>query len=111
MIRKRLIPTSNPRHKYYSRYAKDYSAYALITLNSKVDQSDVLMFVGSDDAIKVWLNGRVVFKNAVDRGAKDFQDSFKVDLNKGNNLLMVKVSQNGYKWCMFVGINADVKIK
>lgn len=111
VIRKRLIATSNPRHKFYSRYANDHTAYALITLNSKVDQSDVLMFVGSDDAIKVWLNGKVVFKNAIDRGAKDFQDNFKVDLNKGNNLLMVKVSQNGYKWSMFVGINADVTTK
>ena len=111
VIRKRLIATSNPRHKYYSRYARDHSAYALITLNSKTDQSDVLMFVGSDDAIKVWLNGKVVFKNAIDRGAEDFQESFKVDLKKGNNLLMVKVSQSGYKWSMFVGINADVKTK
>ncbi|MCY4404334.1 MAG: leucine-rich repeat domain-containing protein [Candidatus Poribacteria bacterium] len=109
--RKRIIDTSHPKHKYYSRYSQDHSAYALITLNSKIDQSDVWMFVGSDDAIKVWLNGKVVYKNAINRAAKDFQDNFKVDLNKGNNLLMVKVSQNGYKWSMFVGINADVTTK
>lgn len=109
--RKRIIDTSHPRHKYYSQYTKDYTAYALITLKSAFAQSDVLMFVGSDDAIKVWLNGNVVYKNAIDRGAKDFQNSFRVDLNAGNNLLMVKVSQNGYKWSMFVGINADVTTK
>ena len=69
------------------------------------------MFVGSDDAIKVWLNGKVVYKKSVNRGAEDFQDSRKVNLNAGDNLLLVKVSQGGYKWSMFVGIEADITTK
>ena len=69
------------------------------------------MFVGSDDAIKVWLNGKVVYKNAINRGAENFQNSFKVDLKAGDNLLLVKVSQSGYKWSMFVGIDADITTK
>ena len=92
-------------------YVKDHSAYALITLKSAIDQPDVRMFVGSDDAIKVWLNGKVVYKNAINRGAENFQNSFKVDLKAGDNLLLVKVSQNGYKWSMFVGIDADINTK
>ena len=35
----------------------DHSSYALITLESATAQSNVMMRVGSDDAIKVWLNG------------------------------------------------------
>ena len=92
-------------------YLKDHSAYALITLKSAVDQPDVRMFVGSDDAIKVWLNGKVVYKKAVNRGAENYQDSSKVDLKAGDNLLLVKVSQSGYKWSMFVGIEADINTK
>ncbi|RKU06946.1 hypothetical protein C6501_17950 [Candidatus Poribacteria bacterium] len=92
-------------------YVKDHSAYALITLKSAIDQSNVRMFAGSDDAIKVWLNGKVVYKKAVNRGADNFQDSFKVGLKAGDNLLLVKVSQVGGKWSMFIGIDADVSMK
>ena len=92
-------------------YLKDHSSYAFITLKSDIDQPDVRMFVGSDDAIKVWLNGKVVYKKAVNRGAENFQDSRTVNLNAGDNLLLVKVSQSGYKWSMFVGIEADISTK
>ena len=86
----------------------DHSSYALITLESATAQSGVTMKAGSDDAIKVWLNGEVVHNNPVNRGANDFQDNFTVDLEKGDNLLMVKVSERAGGWSMFVGINADV---
>lgn len=91
-------------------YVKDHSSYALITLQSANRQPGVRMLVGSDDAIKVWLNGKVVYRKAVNRGAENFQNSFLVDLKAGNNLLLVKVSQSGVNWSMFVGIDADVTI-
>ena len=61
----------------------DHSSYALITLESDSDQAAVEMKVGSDDSIKVWLNGEEVHKNAINRGAGDFQDTFEVDLVAG----------------------------
>ena len=86
----------------------DHSSYALITLESATAQSDVTMRAGSDDSIKIWLNGEVVHNKPVNRGAGDFLDSFKVDLKKGDNLLLVKVSERDGGWSMFVGIDADV---
>lgn len=86
----------------------DHSSYALITLESDSDQSGVDMKVGSDDSVKVWLNGEVVHTNAVNRGAGDFQDTFQVDIKTGDNLLLVKVSERGGGWSMFVGVDADV---
>ena len=86
----------------------DHSSYALITLESDSDQAGVEMKVGSDDSIKVWLNGEVVHTNAINRGAGDFQDTFEVDLAAGDNTLLVKVSERGGGWSMFVGIDADV---
>ena len=82
----------------------DHSAYALINLVSATDQSNVTMWVGSDDSIKVWLNGEVVHNNPAIRSASDFQDEFKVDLKMGDNLLLVKVSERAGIWTMFVGI-------
>ncbi len=86
----------------------DHSSYALITLESDSDQDGVDMRVGSDDSVKVWLNGEEVHNNAVNRGAGDFQDTFQVDIKKGDNLLLVKVSERGGGWSMFVGVDADV---
>ena len=86
----------------------DHSIYGLITLESATYQSDVTVRVGSDDAIKVWLNGAVVHNNPIDRTAEDFQDAFTVDLVAGDNLLLVKVSEFIDHWALFVGINAEV---
>ncbi len=85
----------------------DFSSYALISLWSDADQSNVPMRVGSDDSIKVWLNGEVVHNMPVDRGADDFQDKFKVNLKTGDNLLLVKVSERSLSWSMFVGIGDE----
>ena len=86
----------------------DHSSYALITLESATPQSDVTMRAGSDDSIKIWLNGEVVHNNPIYRGAEDYQDKFTVDLKEGDNLLLVKVSEREGGWSMFVGIDADV---
>ena len=89
----------------------DHSSYALITLESDTAQSGVTMRVGSDNSIKVWLNGEVVHIKAVNRSAGDFQDTFKVNLKKGDNLLLVKVSERGGGWSMFVGLDVNVTYK
>ena len=90
------------------RNVDDHSSYALITLESATAQSNVTMRAGSNDAIKIWLNGEVVHNNPIDRESDDFQDEFKVNLKKGDNLLLVKVSERAGDWSMFVGIDADV---
>ena len=88
----------------------DVTSYALITLRTTKAQRDVTMGVNSDDSIKVWLNGEVVHTNPVNRGrgnANAFQDTFDIDLKRGSNLLMVKVSERGGGWGQFVGIDAE----
>ena len=83
------------------------TSYALINIDSKIDQP-ATMKVGSDDAIKVWLNGGdAIYTNAVNRSSTGYQDAFDVNLIKGNNLLMVKVSERESKWRMFVGLDVS----
>ncbi|MBI1928245.1 hypothetical protein HYR99_28865 [Candidatus Poribacteria bacterium] len=81
-------------------------SYAYINVVSPEDRS-TRMFTGSDDSIKVWLNGEVVWKNAVNRGAGDFQEDFPVKLKKGSNPLLVKVGECGGGWSMFVGFSKE----
>ena len=90
----------------------DVSSYALITLVADEDMEGVMIGVSSDDSVKVWLNGEEVHNNPVNRGrggADSFQDSFAVNLVKGDNILMIKVSERGGGWGMFAGINAKVE--
>ena len=83
----------------------DHSSYALFQFQADTALHGVTMHVGSDDAIKVWLNGAVVHNHPVDRGASDFQDTFPVNVVAGENLLLVKVSERGGGWSMFVGMD------
>ena len=90
----------------------DVTSYALITLESATDQPGVTIGVSSDDSVKVWLNGEEVHNNPVNRGrggADSFQDEFQVDLDAGNNILLVKVSERGGGWGMYVGTNAELE--
>ena len=78
-----------------------HSAYALINILSPRERRNVAMGVGSDDSVKVWLNGSVVHVNKVDRRTTGIQDLFRVNLKAGDNLLLVKVSDNLWNWGMF----------
>ena len=86
----------------------DHCSYAVTNAVSKQAKKGVTARVGSDDSIKVWLNGDDVHTNKVDRGAGDFQDTFDVNLKKGGNVLVVKVCEKGGGWSMFVGIDANL---
>ena len=87
----------------------DYCSYSVINVVSKSKKNAVEAHAGSDDSIKVWMNGEEVHNNPVNRGAGNFQDIFEVDLKKGDNVFMVKVCERGGGWSMFVGIDADVE--
>ena len=73
----------------------DHVVYGSVTLNSTKKQ-ETTMLVGSDDAVKVWLNGEMVHHNPVKRGAGDFQDAFPVTLKAGVNVLLVAVDNHGH---------------
>lgn len=65
---------------------------------------------GSDDGIKVWLNGKVVHANNATRPISPGSDKAKVTLNEGWNDLLVKVTQGGGEWsvCLrFRGPNGE----
>lgn len=92
----------------------DITSYALLVLKSNGTQEGVTMGVNSDDSIKVWVNGDMVFKKAANRGRGDantFQDTFSIDLKNGNNLFMIKVSERTGGWGMYVGVDADYEIE
>lgn len=56
--------------------------------------------VGSDDGVRVWLNGEVVHENNTDRGVRLDEDVVPVTLHDGKNELIVQVTQGGGGWAM-----------
>ena len=61
-------------------------------------QQDARLELGSDDSVKVWLNGKLVHANKVNRGVEPRQDLANVSLREGWNDLMLKVTDNEGGW-------------
>lgn len=76
----------------------DYvSAYAYASLEYN-EAKKLLVGIGSDDAIQVWLNGKEVHKNYVGRAVIKDQDLVELNLMKGINHLLVKVQDMSGDW-------------
>lgn len=65
--------------------------YATCVVESPCDQA-IDMFVGSDDGVKVWINNEVVLSRNVLRVYVADQDHVRVNLKKGRNLVLAKVT-------------------
>lgn len=73
------------------------AGYAHVYVYSPSSQS-VRLWLGSDNGIKVWLNGSVVETVDTGRGLTVDQDKLTVSLLAGWNRLLCKVSQYGGNW-------------
>ena len=54
--------------------------------------------LGTDDGVKVWMNGEVVHAKNVARGVKPGEDKVHLKLEEGWNVLMLKVTQGSGDW-------------
>ncbi len=55
----------------------------------------VVLFLGSDDALKVWVNGKEVLAKDIGRGVAPNQDEAKAELVAGDNDVLLKVVNYG----------------
>lgn len=77
------------------------AGYAFRTVHAK-EAMKVRMLTGSDDALRTWLNGRVVVSALALRAAAPDTDSNEVELPAGENRLLVEVSQAGGGWGLYL---------
>ena len=73
-------------------------AYAVCYLESDQARDGLWLQLGSDDQAKVYLNGKEVFKFTEARAAEKDQDSTEVTLQKGVNVIVVKVVNEKMDW-------------
>jgi len=62
------------------------------------EASKLILGIGSDDGVKLWVNGQLVHENWVSRGVEKDQDLVAVSLNKGANRLLLKVQNDDGAW-------------
>jgi hypothetical protein len=66
------------------------------------DDREAALLLGSDDGVRVWVNGALVHSNPAYRGAYPDQDTVQVRLRKGANKVLIKVLQGAGGWGFFV---------
>jgi len=72
-------------------------AYAYMTVNIEKEQK-VSLLVGSDDGIKIWINGKLVHRYNKLRGLTLDEDRVEVNMKSGENSILLKIQQGTGGW-------------
>ncbi len=81
---------------------RDGVLYGTVSLYSP-RQQETILYVGSEDEAKVWLNGELTYQNLRRRGAHDYTDFVPAMLKQGKNVLLVAVEIIGDNGSVFLG--------
>jgi hypothetical protein len=77
--------------------AKDGVAYAKTIVELK-QAGKIKIGLGSNDGVKLWVNGELVHTNKTTRIAEPNQDIITVNMRKGKNNVLIKVDQTDGGW-------------
>lgn len=72
-------------------------AYAYNEFKVNKEQKAILK-IGSDDGIKIWLNGIQIINHHIHRANSSGEDLVMINLKTGNNKILVKVDQGNGDW-------------
>lgn len=81
------------------------AAYLRTTLHSARAQ-EVLLAAGSDDGIKVWLNGQPIHAHNTQRGVNPGSDRIRGRLKAGENVVLCKIVQYRLGWGACLSVHA-----
>lgn len=87
------------------------TAYALTYVISPDTRTEKLL-IGADDGVKVFLNGKEVYKHDVKRGITPDEDEMDLQLNEGANELLIKVTQIDGAWAYtarFLDLDSELR--
>jgi len=77
------------------------NAFAITYAYARIDMPEELEFMlgaGSDDAIKIWVNGNLIHSNWAARGLIIDNDLIHIRFKKGRNDILVKIQNRGGSW-------------
>jgi hypothetical protein len=79
------------------------AAYGYAEVES-VHAQEVVLRCGSDDGIRIWLNGRLVHSHETQRGYSPDSDEVPVHLHAGRNRILVKIVNYTQGWGFGVAV-------
>ncbi len=85
-------------------FDKWYSVAYLWAQVEMEEETTGVLGIGADDAVQVWLNGRLIHQNVIGR-VLAYHDNVDVTFKKGKNQLVLKVLNYGGPWgfsCQFL---------
>ena len=77
------------------------AAFAITYAYAQIDmpeEKEFILGVGSDDAVKIWINGNLIHSNWVARGLFIDSDLIHIKFKKGRNDILVKIQNRGGSW-------------
>ena len=89
---------SNKKIKFEEYFARQHSVIYLRNEIHSPEQQKVYLSLGSDDGIKIWLNGKQIFAKNVKRACMPDEDKVEIELEKGWNDCLVKLTQATGGW-------------
>ena len=98
---------------FLGKQTEDSVGYAVCYVHAPAEMKNVKLKIGSDDQAVVYLNGKEVIKNGTARALEKDQDSAEVTLNKGVNVLVMKVVNEKIDWsgCARFTTNDNTPVK
>ena len=80
-------------------------AYAAAIIRCE-EKTHALLKTGSNDRLKLWLNGQEIYQYPDVRAGGPDADHIQVQLHKGDNLLLAKVDQAGGSWWLYARLES-----
>jgi WD40 repeat protein/serine/threonine protein kinase/tetratricopeptide (TPR) repeat protein len=87
-------------------HTEHISGYALTQVYSPEKQA-VAVLLGSDDGVRLWLNGHLIHENPASRTAAPDQDAVLVTLEAGWNTLLAKVVNGTGEHALYLRLSAE----
>jgi hypothetical protein len=96
--------------KVHTDLAGDLAANFLYRQIISPDERTITVSLGSDDALKVYFNGKQVLANDVARGAAADQEKLELKLKAGENQLLLKVMNYGGATGFYFRVESDTTV-
>jgi hypothetical protein len=87
-----LVPSGAP-----AKSAENAVAYLYRRVHAEAPMT-VEVLCGSDDGLRLWLNGKLIHEADRPRALEPFEDRMRLDLARGDNHLLAKIDQGGGPW-------------
>ncbi|MFP4501809.1 MAG: DUF1080 domain-containing protein [Candidatus Hydrogenedentota bacterium] len=92
-------PAPDPNILDFTKVFSPDHAVAYLRTHVLADAAEKVQFeLGSDDGVKVWLNGEQIHANNVSRGVTPGEDTFTASLKAGENTVLAKITQATGGW-------------